>query len=63
MRAPLPRWLVALMRMPTPVWLAWPLMFLGLGFIVAYPFGRDWSIYGAGLFFAVLIGIRTRTKR
>jgi hypothetical protein len=62
-RIPIPRRLDAALRMPTPIWLVWPLMFLGVGFIVLYPLGHDWFIYGFGLFIAVLIAIRTRRRR
>src|SRR4051794_15330839 len=39
-----------------PLWVAIPLMFLGIVYVVFVPFGESWAGYGSAIFVALLSG-------
>jgi hypothetical protein len=45
-----------------PLWIAWPLCFLGALFVVFVPFGIDWFDYGLGLVIAACFGWWARRR-
>jgi hypothetical protein len=45
-----------------PIWLAWPLWFLGVIYLTAFPFGLDWFAYGSSIVFAVVVGAWARSR-
>jgi hypothetical protein len=45
-----------------PIWIASPLGFLGVIFIIFYPLGRDWATYLLALVVAVVEAVWMRTR-
>jgi hypothetical protein len=51
------------MRLRTiPLWVAWPLFYLGAWYVLAFPLGLDWLGYGVSLAFAIVIGAFARRR-
>jgi hypothetical protein len=46
-----------------PLWVAWPLMWLGAWYVIAFPiFGLDWFGYVGSVVFAVAFGAWARPR-